>query len=422
MQAVILAAGESSNFWPLNNHHKSLIKIMGRPLILYTFESLKRAGLKDIIIVQGPKKDIERELGLYKEQTKGLKIRYVIQKKPEGMGEAVFQAKKLLREKFFVLGPERFEIEEYVKKMVATSKKTKSSMILLASKTAEPWLYGILECKGDKVKGLVEKPKSGTEKSDIRVRTIYFLPQKIFDYYRKTKNGQYAFEESINTYVKKNDVRIVMTEDEPPALKYPWDLFNFRRILFDKFLTNKISLTAEIAKNAVINGKVYVGENAKILEGAVVKGPCYIGADCVVGTNALVREYTNLEDNVWVGAMAEVTRSIFQRGAHTHSGFFGDSIFGKETHAGAGTVTANVRLDKQTIKVEVKNKKIDTDLHSLGAIIGEATKIGVNVSLMPGVMTGKNCAIGPHSLVRENIGDGTIFYTKQEVVSKKRDQ
>jgi len=61
-QAVILAAGESSRFWPLNQKHKSLFKIMGRPLIWYTIESLKKAGIKDIIIVQGPKKDIEEEL------------------------------------------------------------------------------------------------------------------------------------------------------------------------------------------------------------------------------------------------------------------------------------------------------------------------------------------------------------------------
>ncbi len=58
-QAVILAAGESSRFWPLKQRHKSLIKIMGRPLICYTIERLKKSAIKDIIIVQGPKKDIE---------------------------------------------------------------------------------------------------------------------------------------------------------------------------------------------------------------------------------------------------------------------------------------------------------------------------------------------------------------------------
>ena len=76
MQAVILAAGESLRFWPLNQRHKSLLKIMGRPLIFYTIESLKKAGIKDIIIVQGPKKDIEEDLKNY---DLGIDIKYVIQ-------------------------------------------------------------------------------------------------------------------------------------------------------------------------------------------------------------------------------------------------------------------------------------------------------------------------------------------------------
>lgn len=57
-QAIILAAGESSRFYPLNSSHKSLIKIMGKPLILYLVEALKKEGIKEIIIVQGRRKKI----------------------------------------------------------------------------------------------------------------------------------------------------------------------------------------------------------------------------------------------------------------------------------------------------------------------------------------------------------------------------
>jgi len=95
-QAVILAAGESSRFWPLNQKHKSLIKIMGRPLIFYTIESLKKAGIKDIIIVQGPKKDIEEELKDYQPN-----IKYVIQEEPKGMGNALWQARDLIKGQFY---------------------------------------------------------------------------------------------------------------------------------------------------------------------------------------------------------------------------------------------------------------------------------------------------------------------------------
>ncbi len=86
---------------------------------------------------------------------------------------------------------------------------------------------------------------------------------------------------------------------------------------------------------------------------------------------------------------------------------------------GAGTVTGNVRLDRGAIQAIVKEKKVGTDLKSLGAIVGKNTKIGINVSLMPGILIGSDCVIGPHTLVAENVPDNTSFYTKAECVKKQ---
>jgi acetyltransferase-like isoleucine patch superfamily enzyme len=110
--------------------------------------------------------------------------------------------------------------------------------------------------------------------------------------------------------------------------------------------------------------------------------------------------------------MAEVTRSIFQENVHIHSGFFGDSIFGKGCRIGAGTVTANVRVDRGEIKSIVEGEKIGTRLNSFGVVIGENSKTGIRVSLMPGVLIGSNCSIGPNSVIFKNIEDSTNFYTK----------
>jgi len=135
-----------------------------------------------------------------------------------------------------------------------------------------------------------------------------------------------------------------------------------------------------------------------------------------------VREYTNLENNVLIGANAEVARSIFQEGSSIHSGFFGDSIFGQECKIGAGVITGNVRIDRGNIKSMVKGEKIDTGLDSFGVVIGDNVKIGINVSLMPGVLIGSNSVIGPHSLVRKNVEDNTIFYSEFKEVKKTRNE
>jgi len=409
MQAVILAAGESSRFWPLNQRHKSLLKIMGRPLIWHTIEGLKRVGANDLVIIQGPKKDVEEELKNY---NLGLNTHYIIQETPKGMGDAIFQAKDFLKEQFFVSNAERIDGGRYAEFLFGKQKPSGVNLVLFGIQTDKPWLFGIADLDGDKVKNIIEKPEKGKEPSDIRVIGTYLLPKNFLDYYKRVSKHQYAFEDALSLYMKENDVRLVTTQMEVPSLKYVWDLFRTNKLLMDKFLRTEIKKSAQISKNVVIEGNVYIGENTKVFEGAVIKGPCYIGDNCVIGNNSLIREYTNLENNVLIGAFAEVTRCVFQEDVHIHSGYFGDSIFGKGCRLGAGTITANVKIDRGEVKSAVKGEKIKTGLDSLGCIMGENTKTGIHCSLMPGVLIGSNCALGPNSVVFDNIEDNTTFYTE----------
>jgi len=202
-------------------------------------------------------------------------------------------------------------------------------------------------------------------------------------------------------------------EEETPSLKYPWHLFSMEKYLMDRFLKNKIDKSAQISKNVVIEGKVQIEENVKIFEGATIKGPCYIGENSIIGNNSIVREYVNLEKNVLIGALAEVTRCIFEENSHAHSGFFGDSIFGKDCKIGAGTITANLRLDRGEINSTVKGEKISTGLKRLGVVVGQNTHFGINVSLMPGILIGSNSNIGAGSLIEENLPDNTFFFVRQ---------
>ena len=52
--------------------------------------------------------------------------------------------------------------------------------------------------------------------------------------------------------------------------------------------------------------------------------------------------------------------------------------------------------------------------------MGENSRTGINCSLMPGVLIGSNCKMGPDSVVFENIEDNTDFSTKFEGIKKKK--
>jgi bifunctional UDP-N-acetylglucosamine pyrophosphorylase/glucosamine-1-phosphate N-acetyltransferase len=391
---------------------------MGKPIIFWNLKGVEKAGIKEVIVVQSPSRDVENELKKFR--FKNLKINFLIQKEPLGMGNALWQARNFLKDNFFVLNGDVLNSEALLKLAMKKGKKTST---LVGQKTKTPWLFGIMKLKGDRILKIVEKPKKGKEPSDIKVVGVYFLEPKFFEFYKKTKKHQYDFEESLSEYMKRKEVKLALLkrpEEETPAfLKYPWHLFNLRKYLFDHFLENKIAKSAKISKNAILEGRVYIGENTKIFEGAVIKGPCYIGSNCVVGNNSIIREYCNLEDKVIIGALAEVTRSIFQENSTCHSGYFGDSIIGRNTKIGAGTITSNVRLDRGEIFSEVKGEKINTGLNSFGAVIGENSLIGTKVNIMPGKFIGSNCKIGPNSVIFENVADDTIFYTKFKGIKKK---
>jgi len=248
-QAVILSAGESSRFWPLNYQHKSLQKIMGKPLIWYTIEGLRRSKVKEVIVVQSQKRDVERELEKYK--FPNLKLKYVIQKEPKGMGNGLWQARELLKGRFLVLNAERVDVEEIVKSLQNQKQNLKTKSILFGQKTKNPQLYGIAKIKGDRILEIVEKPEKGKEPSDIRVVGVYFLEPRFFEIYQKVKKHMYDFEEALSIYMKKNDVKIVILkreEKDTPSLKYPWHLFEVEKYLFNKFLKEKIEKLLKFQK------------------------------------------------------------------------------------------------------------------------------------------------------------------------------
>ncbi|MCD4740840.1 NDP-sugar synthase [archaeon] len=411
MQAVILAAGASSRFVPYTERgHKALFEIMGKPFIDYTFESLGRAGITDIILIVSPDSPLKKLEN---------KAKIIIQKKPEGMGNALEQCKDLLEEQFVLISPYYFNAEDFIKPMLEKSKETNAQLVLAAQKTSTPWKYGMLKLEGDQATGIIEKPEKGKEPSDLKTQSIYLLPREIMEYHSLVKKHQYSFEDALQLYMTKNNVQVVKRGISTASIKYSWDILDALDKLLNRYLGNYIAKSAKIASSAKIEGKVFIGENTRIFENAVIKGPCYIGHNCVIGNNALVRNHSCLEEGVKIGANTEVKHSHLGKGTSIHSGFVGDSVIGSNCKIGAGFVTGNRRIDRANIPVVVKEKKIDSGESFLGTIIGNKTKIGIHCSTMPGVIIGNDCIIGPDTQVAKNVPSKTKYYTKfKEIIEK----
>ncbi len=407
MKAVILAGGRSSRFWPLvEGSHKSLVRLAGRTLLEMTVESLVMAGMseKDIIIVHSP--SIGRQM---REILHGKKLKFVVQKRPEGMGNAVDCARKHISGRFLVTHAYHIDAGSIFSCMGKA--KTDSAIAVMKGDVAD---YGRVAVRNGYAKGIEEKPRS--KKMGYKAVGFYILSREFFDICDRLKRHEYDFEDALAEYMKKIDVQAV-ERGGSVTLKYPWHLFGLSGLLKG----GVISPEAEIAKNVMIEGRVSVGKGTVVHENAVIKGPAYIGKNCIIGNNAVIRGGADIEDGCIIGANAEIARSIFQSGCSTHSGFFGDSIFDENCSIGAGMITANKRVDRKEVMCTVKGEKIPTGLKRLGVVVGENTQFGISCKTMPGKFVGSNCIIFPGSFVEKNVPSGHEMRTEIRQFLRKKD-
>lgn len=414
-QAVILAAGESSRFWPLNEKHKSLIRVMGKPMIWYTLRNLSKSGVQEVIIIQSPKKFVEKELANF--PVKGLKINYAVQEKPKGTGDGLLKAKELIKNRFVVLNAERIDMYKYAKELAVG----KGDIVLMASKTDKPWLYGILNIKEGKVVEMVEKPKKGNEPSDLMNCGAYIFNKEFMDVLAKEKDHPFSLIYAINKFAKKGNISYIVVDGSKMfTLKFPWDVFKVREFLFDSELNKKIEPSAKVPKSVKITGKVYIGKNVVIGENTVIQGPCYIGDDCEIGINNIIRGPVDIEAFTYTGGMMEIKDSIIGQESHFHSGYLGNSVIGENCKLGAGFVSANRRIDRRNVRTKVKGELVDINSAYFGTVCGPRTKFGAQCLTMPGTMVGRDCIVGPQMMLKDNLEDNKIFFKDSQTVKKQK--
>lgn len=424
-KGCILAAGKGTRLLPLTETKpKPLIPIAGKPLLQHSIEMFRENNITKILLIVGHYKEKIQDFFGNGEDF-GVEISYIEQEEFLGTAHATNLSKNFAgQDPFLLFYGDQYMDSQIFEKIVSEFSINRYDGLITAKQMQDPTKWGILKSNDEGLlEKIIEKPPDDRY-GNLANAGVYIFNQDIFEGIANTEKsvrGEYELTDSIQYLVdKKNKIKIVDISDYYwNGVGYPWQILETNNhiisIMAENKKLNQSKNGVSIENSVTIHGAVYIGENTVIKAGTYIEGPLIIGKSCVIGPNAYLRPYTTIGDNCKIGNSSEIKASIIMN--HTavpHLSYIGDSIIGEHVNLGCGTVTANVRLDKKNISMEIKGKLLETQKRKLGAIIGDYASLGINVNIMPGKSIGSYCEIGSNTVVSQNVPANSILYVKQE--------
>jgi UDP-N-acetylglucosamine diphosphorylase / glucose-1-phosphate thymidylyltransferase / UDP-N-acetylgalactosamine diphosphorylase / glucosamine-1-phosphate N-acetyltransferase / galactosamine-1-phosphate N-acetyltransferase len=424
MKGVLLTAGEGTRMRPLTlTRPKTMLQVGGKPILQYNLEALRDAGIKDIIMVVGYKKEAIENY--FEDGSKfGVNITYVTQEKRLGTAHAISSIRTEIDNQFIVLNGDIIVNPNLITDLIRKCESDEASSILILIEVEDPSSFGVVEVENDRIKDIIEKPAPEEATSNLINAGIYLFDNTIFnaiDRTPKSERGEYEITDSLKIQITENKPVLGLKSDSKWIdVGRPWELLDVNEHFIGKMEEN---IRGEVEEGVTIHGNVILGKNSIIRSGTYILGPVFIGEGCDIGPNSYLRKYTYIGNNVNVGNAVEIKNSIIMDGTNVnHLSYVGDSVIGAGCNVAAGTNIANLRFDNKNVKMNIKGKKLDCGVRKLGAIFGDNVKTGINSSFNPGVKVGINSAVGSGTIIYEDIPSNTLVLVKQEYRTIKYDK
>ena len=423
MNGVLLTAGEGTRMRPLTlTRPKTMLQVGGKPILQYNLEALRDAGIKDIVMVVGYKKEaIEDYFG--DGSSFGVNITYITQEKRLGTAHAIKSVSNAVDNEFIVLNGDIIVDPGLIIDLIRKYKSDGASSILMLTEVEDPSSFGVVEMEGDRIINIIEKPAPQEAPSNLINAGIYLFNKTIFeaiDKTEKSERGEYEITDSLLIQMRENKLVIgLKSKNKWIDVGRPWELLDVNEHFISEM---EEEIQGEIEEGVTIHGPIILGKNSIIRSGTYIFGPVFIGEECDIGPNSYLRKCTYIGNNVNVGNAVEIKNSIIMDGTNVnHLSYVGDSVIGAKCNIAAGTNIANLRFDNKNVKMNIKGEICDCGVRKLGAIFGDNVKTGINSSFNPGVKVGINAAIGSGTIIYEDIPSNTLVIVKQEYKTMKYD-
>jgi bifunctional UDP-N-acetylglucosamine pyrophosphorylase/glucosamine-1-phosphate N-acetyltransferase len=447
--AVILAAGQGTRM--KSSQPKVLHQILGRPMIAYLLDTLREAGVNDIVVVVGHQAEAVQEA------LKEYKLRFVIQEPQLGTGHAVQVAMPAVPASaatvMVLCGDAPLISGESVAALRQLHEATAAAVTVQTIELPDGAHYGrVVRDASGRVAAVVQAKDSHDRPDLLAIREINtgaycFDAAFLVDGLRKIPKSPVTGEIYLTDliHIAREQGRGVEALIDPD-----WEALlgiNSRAELAGATQTVKRRINARhmdrgvtlmdpeaayiesfvtigkdtvIYPNVYLQGRTVIGENCLIeasvkIADSILENGVYVkmgsvitqsrvGAGVDIGPCAHLRPLSDLRAGVHVGNFVEVKKSVLHEGVKAgHLTYLGDADIGAGTNVGAGTITCNYDGEKK---------------HA--TVIGEGVFIGSNTALVAPVTVGAGAYVGAGSTITKDIPPNKLGISRARQVNLER--
>jgi mannose-1-phosphate guanylyltransferase len=355
LTAVILVGGEGTRLRPLTQRTpKPMLPLVDRPLIEYTFEHLRRYGVRRIVLSCGYlPTQIEQHYGA---QTAGVEVEYKVEDSPLGTGGAIAFGAEGLDETFLAVNGDSLRGAD-LGALIDFHRERGAQATILLTPVADPSRYGLVRLAADgRVTGFLEKPRPDEIDTDLINAGVYVLEPEVLEH---VPRGQMVSIERdvFPRLVEQGTCYGLALPGYWLDVGTPASYLQAHRDVLERSVPSDVGdalgrdyttvhPTARVSPAARLIPPVAVGRDAVIESGVRVGSLAVVGAGARVGEGSVV-EHAVVQAGVELGAGCVVLGSIVGEGARLGAGckVSGLSVVGPGALVGeANTLDAGLRV------------------------------------------------------------------------------